>query len=104
MSEFKSYTVWDAPTRLFHWINALSVLALVVVGLIILNGKTLEIPRTSVLTLKALHVVVGYVFVVNLAIRLVWTFFGNRYARWRAILPGGRGYFSALASYVRAFF
>lgn len=104
MSEFKSYTVWDAPTRLFHWINALSVLALVVVGLIILNGKTLEIPRTSALTLKVLHVVVGYVFVVNLAIRLVWTFFGNRYARWRAILPGGRGYFSALGSHVQAFF
>lgn len=104
MSELKSYSVWDAPTRVFHWVNAICVLALVVVGYLILHGRDLEIPRSGSLQLKTIHVVVGYVFVVNLAVRLVWAFVGNRYARWGAILPGGRGYFRALASYVRAFF
>ena len=44
MPELKTYTVWDRPTRLFHWINAISVILLVVVGYLILNGRTFEIP------------------------------------------------------------
>ena len=91
MSELKVYRVWDAPTRWFHWINAVCVVALVVVGYLILNGRALEIPRTSSLKLKTIHTWVGYVFAANLLLRIVWGFVGNRYARWRAILPGGRG-------------
>lgn len=95
--------MWDAPTRWFHWINAISVIALVVVGYVMLNGRSLEIPRPGSLKLKMLHTWVGYVFVINLLIRLAWAFLGNRYARWRAILPGGRGYLSATVSYIKAF-
>lgn len=104
MSEPRSYRVWDAPTRWFHWINAISVIALVVVGYLILNGKTLEIPRTGSLKLKTVHTWIGYVFAVNLLVRIAWAFVGNHYARWRAFLPGGRGYLSAAGSYVKAFF
>lgn len=104
MSELKSYRVWDVPTRLFHWINAISVAGLVIVGYLILNGRALEIPRAGSLTLKTIHTWIGYVFAVNLLVRIVWAFVGNRYARWRSILPGGRGYFSSLFSYVKAFF
>jgi len=104
MPEIKSYRVWDAPTRWFHWINALSVVALVVVGYIILNGRSLEIPRSGSLKLKTIHTWIGYVFVIALLLRLVWAFIGNRYARWRAFLPGGKGYLSATGSYIKAFF
>lgn len=104
MTELKSYRVWDVPTRWFHWINAISVLALVVVGYLILSGRTLEIPRTGSLKLKVIHTWIGYIFVINLAVRLVWAFIGNRHARWRSILPGGRGYLVATWSYVTAFF
>lgn len=104
MSELKAYRVWDAPTRWFHWINALSVLGLIVVGYLILHGRDLELPRTGSLKLKVIHTWVGYVFAVNLLVRIVWGFVGNRYARWRAILPAGRGYLSALGSYVKALF
>lgn len=104
MSELKAYRVWDAPTRWFHWINALSVLGLIVVGYLILHGRDLELPRTGSLKLKVIHTWVGYVFAVNLLVRIVWGFVGNRYARWRAILPAGRGYLSALGSYVTALF
>jgi Ni,Fe-hydrogenase I cytochrome b subunit len=38
MSELKSYAVWDASTRWFHWINALCVTALAAVGFLILNA------------------------------------------------------------------
>jgi len=103
MSELKTYAVWDASTRWFHWINALCVIALAIVGFLILNTDALEVPTAGKLTLKMIHVWIGYVFVLNLLWRIVWAFLGNRYAKWRSILPGGRGYFQALRSYVAAF-
>ena len=104
MPELKSYRVWDAPTRWFHWINAICVVALIVVGYLILNGRALEIPRAGSLKLKTIHTWIGYVFAINLLVRIAWAFLGNRYARWRAILPGGRGYLSGTWSYIKAFF
>ena len=103
MSELKSYSVWDASTRWFHWINALCVIALAIVGFLILNAGKLEVSNTGKLTLKTVHTWIGYIFVLNLVWRIAWAFFGNRYARWRSILPGGRGYLHALRSYLAAF-
>lgn len=103
MSELRTYTVWDSGTRWFHWINALCVIALAVAGFLILNASAIEVPNAGKVTLKTVHVWIGYLFVLNLLWRIVWAFFGNRYARWRALLPGGRGYFQALRSYVAAF-
>lgn len=102
-AELHAYPVWDRPTRLFHWVNALCVLALLGIGLVILNAKTLGIPTEGKVVLKGIHVWVGYLFTVNLLWRFAWAFMGNRYARWRAILPGGRGYLTALRAYTGAF-
>jgi cytochrome b len=104
MSALRPYRVWDAPTRLFHWINAISVVALVVVGYLILKGRELEISRAGSLRLKTIHTWVGYIFAINLMVRLLWAFFGNSYAKWSAFFPGGRGYPTAVVSYVRSFF
>lgn len=95
--------VWDRPTRLFHWLNAACVLALIAVGLVILNGSTLGLSNDGKLALKTLHVWIGYVFVLNLMMRIVWAFVGGHHARWRQILPGGAGYLSALRGYLAAF-
>lgn len=103
MVELKTYAVWDANTRWFHWINALSVSSLIVVGFLILKAGAIDVPNSGKATLKTIHVWIGYVFLANLLWRITWAFFGNRYARWRAMLPGGRGYFYALRSYVAAF-
>lgn len=103
MSELKSYAVWDANTRWFHWINALCVIALAVVGFVILHASDLEISNAGKVTLKTVHAWIGYVFVFNLLWRFAWAFLGNRYARWRSILPGGKGYFHAVRSYAAAF-
>jgi Ni/Fe-hydrogenase 1 B-type cytochrome subunit len=103
MSDLKSYRVWDAPTRWFHWINALCVIGLAVVGLLILNGRALELANPGKVALKTVHTWIGYVFAVNLLLRIVWAFLGNRYARWRSMLPGGRGYLAAAWAYAAAF-
>lgn len=97
------YRVWDAGTRWFHWINALCVIALAAVGYVILHAKGLGISDDGKVTLKSVHTWVGYVFALNLLWRIVWAFLGNRYARWRAVLPGGPGYLHAMRSYVAAF-
>lgn len=102
MGELKSYAVWDAGTRWFHWINALCVLALAVVGLVIFFAGDLGITNDGKVILKTLHVWVGYGLVLNLLWRIAWGFLGNRHARWSAILPGGRGYAAALCAHVRA--
>ena len=104
MSELKSYAVWDVNTRWFHWINVICVTALAVVGVAILNAGDLGVHNAGKVTLKTVHAWIGYVFVLNLLWRIAWAFFGNRTARWRSILPGGRGYFQALRHYVAAFF
>lgn len=103
MAELKAYRVWDVPTRWFHWINALSVVALCGIGLVILNAGALGIPDAGKLALKTLHVWIGYAFVLNLCWRSVWAFFGNRYARWREMFPGGPGYWRSVRSYVASF-
>ena len=103
MSELKSYRVWDAGVRWFHWINVVCVLGLVAVGVVILNAKALGIGSDGKILLKTAHVWIGYVFAINLLWRLVWAFIGGAHARWRAILPGGAGYGKELGGYVRDF-
>ena len=98
-----AYTVWDAPTRWFHWINALTVLGLILVGTLILFDNSLGMSAAGKVMAKTIHVWIGYLMVVNLLWRFVWAFFGNRYARWKAILPGGPGYVAAAEAYVSAF-
>jgi cytochrome b len=103
MTDLKSYRVWDLPTRWFHWINVLCVLSLAGLGLVILNAGALEISNTGKILLKTVHVWAGYVFALNIAVRIVWGFFGNHHARWRQMLPGGKGYFRRLRSYIASF-
>lgn len=103
MSELRSYAVWDASTRWFHWINALCVIALAVVGLVIINAGNLGVSDPGKVSLKTIHTWIGYVLALNLVWRITWAFLGNRYANWRSVLPGGKGYFLAMRSYVAAF-
>jgi cytochrome b len=79
------------------------VLALLIVGTIILYNKKLGISTDGKILLKTIHVYIGYIFCINLTWRLIWGFIGNRYARWRAILPGGKGYIKATTDYATGF-
>ncbi|MGD9668876.1 MAG: cytochrome b/b6 domain-containing protein [Hyphomicrobiaceae bacterium] len=103
MAEYKEYVAWDATTRWFHWINALAVVGLLGTGLVILFDNALGLSAAGKVTLKSVHVSFGYVMAANLLWRFIWAFFGNRYAQWRAIVPGGSGYLSALRAYAASF-
>ena len=83
------YQAWDKPTRIFHWLNVICLILLSLLGLIMLNKGAIGISGSEAgIGLKTLHVIVGYIFAVNLIIRLVWGFFGSRYSRWSTLLPG----------------
>lgn len=102
MRQLRTYPVWDASVRWFHWINVLCVLGLSAVGVAILFDKELGVGNDGKVLLKSVHVWIGYLFAVNLAWRLVWAFVGGVHSRWREILPFGRGYGAALRRYVIA--
>jgi len=96
----KRYKVWDAPTRIFHWVNFTTVLLLLLVGFLMLFKKDLGITGLDAkIAIKEIHVLIGYVFVLNLMVRLVWGFIGNRFARWSSLLPG-KGFAATLFSYI----
>lgn len=84
--EMTSYRAWDPGVRAFHWINFLSVLALIIIGLIIFNGKALGISPEAKLSLKTCHVWIGYLFAINLFWRFIWGFLGERHGRWGRLL------------------
>ena len=85
--QLTAYPVWDRSVRIFHWLNVLCILALIAIGVAILNDKALGVSNDGKLLLKTIHVYFGYVFAANLTWRIVWGFIGNRYARWQSILP-----------------
>jgi Ni,Fe-hydrogenase I cytochrome b subunit len=97
--QIQHYFVWDSVVRLFHWVNALSILGLIALGAVILNSKALGVTNDGKTLLKTIHVYIGYIFVVNLIWRVIWGFMGNRYARWNAILPIGYQYHKQLQAF-----
>lgn len=64
--------VWDLPTRLFHWLLALGVLAA------FLTEEFGEIEW---------HARVGYFLLSLIVFRVAWGFWGSRYARFSAFVP-----------------
>lgn len=101
-TQLQRYKVWDCGTRLFHWINALTVIIMIFLGILILNTDAFGIEGNGKVLLKTVHAYVGYVFVLNLLWRFVWAFTGNHYARWKQILAFGPGYLKSLKEYTSA--
>jgi cytochrome b len=64
--------VWDMPTRVFHWMQALSF------GAAYLTAFSER--------LRNYHVALGYIMLGLLVFRLLWGFVGTRYARFRSFL------------------
>jgi len=99
-TQLTSYHVWGRGIRWFHWINVLSVLALLGTGLVIFNGKTIGLAGDAKILMKELHVWAGYLFATNLAWRIVQGFRGSHFARWRTLLPFGNGFLGELRAYL----
>ena len=53
--QYRVYNAWDAPTRWFHWINALAVLGLISVGVMLLNDDALGLSAGGKVQLKQIQ-------------------------------------------------
>lgn len=99
--EYMTVSVWDWQTRVLHWVNALLVITLV---FLILGVEVLEIlgaakpVRKSV---KEIHAYIGYFFVFALILRIVWGFMGNKFARWKDIIPYKEERWYAIGGHLR---
>ena len=66
--------IWDLPTRLFHWLLVISIVAAIVTGKI--GGNAI-----------IWHGRIGLFIVGLLAFRIVWGFIGSTYARFASFFP-----------------
>ncbi len=91
--------VWTRRVRLFHWINVIAILLLIIIGFIILNSKAIGVTTDGKVLLKTIHVIVGYIFAINLLFRLIIGFIGKSYERWNKTLPFNKGFKSELIEF-----
>lgn len=75
--------VWDLPTRLFHWLLAALIAALIVTGKV--GGNLID-----------WHGRIGIAVTGLIAFRLTWGFVGSTYARFATFFPTPRRVFAYL--------
>ena len=77
--------VYEAPVRLWHWINMLAILVLGVTGYFIGNPLPTMSGEASdhylMGTIRFLHFSAAYIFAVGFLGRIYWAFVGNSHAR-----------------------
>lgn len=83
--------VYEAPVRLWHWINAAAITVLAITGYLIasplptLSGEASQ--HYVMGTIRFLHFSAGYIFAIGFLFRIYWAFVGNHHARQLFILP-----------------
>lgn len=86
-----SIYVYEAPVRLWHWINAAAMTVLAITGYLIANPLP-SVPGEASAnflmgTIRYVHFVAGYVLAIGFLGRIYWAFVGNRHARQIFVLP-----------------
>lgn len=89
---FKRVYVWELPVRIFHWLNVLALLVLVITGFLIANPPALlsSAEATNLHSfgiVRFLHFTAAYLFFFVMILRVYWAFAGNRFASWKAFWP-----------------
>lgn len=87
----KSVYVYEAPVRLWHWVNALAITVLAITGYFIgsplptMPGEASE--HFLMGYIRFAHFAAGYAMAVGLLGRIYWAFVGNHHARELFTLP-----------------
>lgn len=86
-----SVYVYEAPVRIWHWLNALCIAVLAVTGYLIASPLTSVSGEASdnflMGYIRFIHFAAGYVFAVAFLVRLYWALVGNRHAQQIFMLP-----------------
>jgi Ni/Fe-hydrogenase 1 B-type cytochrome subunit len=89
---FKRVYVWEIPVRIFHWINVLALIVLVLTGFLIADPPAIlsSSEATNLHSfgiVRFLHFTAAYIFFFIMILRVYWAFVGNRFSSWRAFWP-----------------
>lgn len=98
--------VWELPVRIYHWLNALVILALIGTGFYIGNPLAVISSKeaNSMFTMgwiKTIHFIAAYLFFFNFLFRIYWGFVGNKYADWKNFIPTNKKYFREMWQVLR---
>ena len=90
--DFKRVLVWELPVRIFHWLNVLCITVLGVTGFIIADPpalmSTAEASESYWFgTVRMIHFITAYIFLLNYIGRIYWAYKGNYYSNWRRFFP-----------------
>ena len=83
--------VYEAPVRIWHWVNAVAVLVLIVSGYLIasplptLGGEASAHYQMGYI--RFAHFAAAQIFIVFLLFRVLWTFVGNEHSRQLFYIP-----------------
>lgn len=98
--------VWELPVRVYHWLNALCILALIVTGFYIgdppaiLSGK--EASDLFIMGyFRLVHFIAAYIFFFNFLFRIYWGFVGNKYAKWNNFIPSNKQFFTDMWAVIK---
>ncbi|MCG6868165.1 MAG: Ni/Fe-hydrogenase, b-type cytochrome subunit [Gammaproteobacteria bacterium] len=87
----KPVYVFEAPVRVWHWVQALSIVVLAATGYLIANplpsvgGEASD--HFMMGNIRMIHFIAAYVFAIGFAVRIYWAFVGNSYSREIFYLP-----------------
>jgi Ni,Fe-hydrogenase I cytochrome b subunit len=96
--------VWDWPTRVLHWVNAKLILALIFLFFFSYAAEDLlGVDDVLIEPVNKLHAVMGHILIITFALRILWGFLGNRYARWADLLPKKEGLLKDIRWYLSGF-
>lgn len=98
--------VWELPVRIYHWLNALTIVVLCVTGYLIGNPPAILSGREAsdvywFGTVRYVHFAAAYVFLFNFIFRLYWGFVGNKYADWKNFIPVNMTFFREMWNVIR---
>src|SRR5688572_13779324 len=104
--EYRRIYVWEIPVRVFHWINALSLLVLAGTGLLIGSPQAIFHAEEAYQQnwfgwVRFMHFAAGYIFFINLLFRIYWAFVGNVFSRWSNYVPYRKQQFVELWETIR---
>ncbi len=89
--EYQSVYVYEAPIRVWHWLNAIAIALLIITGYLIgkpLPSATGEASEWYVMGwIRLIHFSAGQFFAVGLVFRYWYGFFGNKFARQVLYVP-----------------
>jgi Ni/Fe-hydrogenase 1 B-type cytochrome subunit len=80
------FYVWHLPVRITHWVNVAAFFTLAITGFCI-GAPLIVLHGPSMLHVRIVHMLAGYVLTCSVAVRVVWAFIGDHGASWQSFFP-----------------